>query len=210
MFGTIALPAYALNDSAAADVVTVSDALASEQQSFKVTAGPSLTPIDDIPVEVDSSIAEQERRQRELEEAERAAEERAQQQETQAAVKAVDIPAGSGASGIVAAAQAQLGVAQDCTDLVQNSLAAVGLTTRRDQGGYDMGVRDFTAYGATVTYVHGQTELAPGDILLWGGAHVAVYVGNGAVVHGGWDGFTTVVAGLSTYHGLPTEVVRMS
>lgn len=199
MFGALALPAYAMdNERPSAETAPVAAV-----QTMTVTAGPALAPIDDIPLEVESSLLAQERRQAEIVEAQKLATERAK-------VAVVEIPAGVGAGGLVAAALAQLGVSQDCTDLVQNSLAAIGLTARRDQGGYDLGVTQFTRFGASTPYVHGVTELAPGDILLWGGAHVAIFIGNGAVVHGGWDGFTTVVAGLSTYHGLPTSVVRMS
>ena len=45
-----------------------------------------------------------------------------------------DIPSGVGASGIINGALAQIGIHQDCTDLVQNSLAAAGYVSRRDAG----------------------------------------------------------------------------
>ncbi|MFC5339081.1 NlpC/P60 family protein [Leucobacter denitrificans] len=202
MFGTLALPAYAMNSSdAPAEIVQSAPA-----QSIKVTAGPALVAIDDVPLEVATSAIEQERLEREIAEAEAQAEAR-----EEAAAAAVEVPAGEGAGGLVSAALAQVGVAQDCTDLAQNSLAAIGLTERRDQGGYDHGVSDFFRYGESTAYVHGTTALAPGDLLMWPGApHVAVYIGNGQAVHGGWTGGTTVVAGLSIYAGLPTHVVRMS
>lgn len=95
-----------------------------------------------------------------------------------------DIPAGVGASGIMAAAQAQLGIHQDCTDLVQNSLAAAGYVTRRDAGGPDLGANlgSWTRFGTQVPI----DALAPGDILVWGGSpHVAIYLGGGMAVHGG-------------------------
>lgn len=206
MFGTLALPAYAFNSS------EVPAAEVAASQSIKVTAGPALTKIDDIPLEVDTSVADQERRERLVAEAEKRAEGlEATKASEKPAAAAVEIPAGSGASGLVAAALAQVGISQDCTDLVQNALAAIGQTERRDAGGYDHGVNDFFRYGASVDYVHGTTALAPGDLLMWPGApHVAVYIGGGQAVHGGWTGGTTVVAGLSTYAGLPTQVVRMS
>lgn len=117
---------------------------------------------------------------------------------------AADVPAGVGAQGIVAAAYAQLGVGQDCTDLVQNSLAAVGLATRRDQGGYDHGPWSLASVGVPVT----NGEWAPGDILGWPGyPHVAIYVGDGLAVHGGMGG-STVVASATGYFGTPTYVVR--
>lgn len=95
-----------------------------------------------------------------------------------------DIPAGVGASGIVAAAMAQLGIHQDCTDLVQNSLAAAGYVTRRDSGGPDLGANlgSWAGFGTQVAL----DALAPGDILVYGGSdHVAIYIGGGQAVHGG-------------------------
>jgi cell wall-associated NlpC family hydrolase len=117
------------------------------------------------------------------------------------------LPAGAGASGLVNAAYAQLGHAQDCTDMVQNALAAVGLTTSRLDGGYDMGVGSFAAFGAVYGFDAG--SLAPGDILVWPGApHVAIYVGGGQAVHGGWGG-TTVLAGIVNHGAYPDYVVRV-
>ncbi len=121
----------------------------------------------------------------------------------------VDIPAGVGAEGLVAAALAQVGQSepQDCTDLVQNSLAAIGMVTRRDQGGPDLGVSSFRNFGTLVT----SGEYAPGDILGWPGApHVAIYIGNGMAVHGGWNGDadTTVISG-AFHYGTPEFVVRV-
>ena len=209
MFGTLALPAYAFNNT------EEPVAAVAESQTIKVTAGPSLTKIDDIPLEVDTSVADQERRERLVAEAEKRAKELADAKDDKAGAAAApamaEIPAGAGAGGLVAAALAQVGVGQDCTDLVQNALAAIGQTERRDQGGYDHGVSDFTRYGATVGYAHGTTALAPGDILIWPGLpHVAVYIGGGQAVHGGWSGGTTVVDSISVWGQLPSQVVRMS
>lgn len=200
MFGALALPAYAMdNERGSADVAPPAAAV----QTMKVTAGPALTPIDDIPLEVSSTVLEQERRQAEVAEAQKQAAQRA-------SIAVVDIPAGSGASGLVNAALAQLGVSQDCTALVENALRAIGYSVG------DLNPVQFGAFGPVVNYVHGVTELAPGDILIYNpagnnhGAHVALYIGGGQAVHGGWTGYTTVVAGLGTYNGLPTQVVRMS
>lgn len=209
MFGTLALPAYASNDQEA-PVAAVA-----ESQTIRVTAGPSLTKIDDIPLEVDTSIEDQERRERLVAEAEKRAKElEAAKTDAKAAAPApaaIPVPAGEGAGGLVAAALAQLGVSQDCTDLVQNALAGIGAVERRDAGGYDHGVNDFTRYGATVGYEHGTTALAPGDILIWpNNPHVAIYIGGGQAVHGGWSGFTTVVDGIDVWGTLPSQVVRMS
>ena len=203
MFGALALPAYALDDARpAAELLPPPAAV----QTMNVTAGPALTPIDDIPLEVSSSVVEQERRQAEIAEAEKQAAERARL----AVIAAIDIPAGSGASGLVNAALAQLGVSQDCTALVEKSLRAIGYSVG------DLNPVQFGAYGPTTRYVHGETALAAGDILIYNpygdnhGAHVAIYIGGNQAVHGGWTGYTTVIAGLGTYNGLPTHVVRMS
>jgi len=115
-----------------------------------------------------------------------------------------DIPAGAGAQGLVAAARAQVGVNQDCTDLVQNALAKIGLTTSRLNGGPDLGIGSFYAFGHRVT----DGKFAPGDILIWPGQHVAVYIGNGMAVHGGYGGNRTVIAGYASPNAHP-DVVRI-
>lgn len=98
---------------------------------------------------------------------------------------------GSRGAAIAAGALAQLGAAQDCTDLVQNSLAAAGLVQRRDQGGPDMGtgIEQYDRFGSRVSI----NALAPGDILIYGYSHVAIYIGDGKAVHGGFNGANTVV-----------------
>ncbi|MBT1035739.1 hypothetical protein KJY78_05195 [Canibacter sp. lx-45] len=97
-------------------------------------------------------------------------------------------PAGSASVALLAAARAQLGVRQDCTDMVQNALAAIGYTTRRDQGGYDHGIMAFLRYGVVVPHADAQ----PGDIMIAPGFHVAIYAGNNTAVHGGYSGGNTV------------------
>jgi len=106
-----------------------------------------------------------------------------------AAVEAAPAANTSSASGkgasIAAAAYAQLGVAQDCTALATNSLAAVGINYHGWPAGY-------LSLGRTVS----AAEAKPGDLAYYenggmGLAHIAVYVGNGQAVHGGWNGGTT-------------------
>ncbi|MFD2674355.1 NlpC/P60 family protein [Gulosibacter bifidus] len=99
---------------------------------------------------------------------------------------------------IVAGAMAQLGISGlDCTDMVQNALASAGLTTSRFDGGYDMGVESFYQFGSVIP----ASEAQPGDIMIAPGQHVAIYIGNGQAVHGGWNGGAddTVIDGVNTY-----------
>lgn len=98
-------------------------------------------------------------------------------------------PASSGTAAIIAAAAyAQLGVSQDCTMLVTNSLAAAGISFHDWPAGY-------LSLGTTVS----AAQAVPGDLIYYadggmGMAHIAVYVGNGQAIHGGFNGNSTVVA----------------
>ncbi|WP_026820153.1 NlpC/P60 family protein [Arthrobacter castelli] len=107
-------------------------------------------------------------------------------------------PAGSSGSvsaGIASAARAQLGVTQDCTMLVTNALAAVGI----DHHGWP---DSYFSLGTQVSA--GQAR--PGDLVYYadggtGMAHIAVYVGSGQAVHGGWEGGQTVLASVNVGSG---------
>ncbi|MER1996108.1 MAG: NlpC/P60 family protein [Arthrobacter sp.] len=107
----------------------------------------------------------------------------------QPAAPAAPAAAASGtAATIAAAAYAQLGVMQDCTMLVTNALAAAGINFHDWPAGY-------LSLGRTVS----AGEAVPGDLIYYadggmGLAHIAVYVGNGQAVHGGFFGNQTVVA----------------
>lgn len=101
---------------------------------------------------------------------------------------------GKGAS-IAAAAYAQLGVSQDCTMLVTNSLSAVGINFHGWPAGY-------LSLGRTVS----AAEAQPGDLAYYqnggsGMAHIAVYVGGGKAVHGGWNGGTTSLQSVNVGSG---------
>ena len=101
---------------------------------------------------------------------------------------------GQGAA-IAAAAYAQLGVSQDCTALATNALAAVGIHYHGWPAGY-------LSLGRTVS----AAEAKPGDLAYYqnggmGLAHIAVYVGNGQAVHGGWNGGTTALFSVNVGSG---------
>ncbi|MHA7269601.1 NlpC/P60 family protein [Arthrobacter sp. HLT1-20] len=88
---------------------------------------------------------------------------------------------------IASAALAQIGVGQDCTALASNSLAAAGINFHDWPAGY-------LSLGRTVS----AAEAQPGDLIYYadggmGMAHIAVYIGNGQAVHGGWGGGTTAI-----------------
>lgn len=107
-----------------------------------------------------------------------------------AAPAPVETPAVSSgvAATIAAAAQGQLGVIQDCTRLASNALAAAGINFHGWPAGY-------LSLGRTVS----ASEAIPGDLLYYadggaGVAHIAVYIGGGQAVHGGFNGNQTVVA----------------
>ncbi|MGZ4660231.1 MAG: NlpC/P60 family protein [Arthrobacter sp.] len=111
-----------------------------------------------------------------------------------AAPKALAAASGLGAS-IAAAAYAQLGVSQDCTALATNALAAVGINYHGWPAGY-------LSLGRTVS----AAEAQPGDLAYYqnggmGMAHIAVYVGNGMAVHGGWNGGTTALYSVNVGSG---------
>ncbi|PPB47908.1 hypothetical protein C4K88_15650 [Arthrobacter pityocampae] len=97
-------------------------------------------------------------------------------------------PSSGVAASIAAAAKGQVGVTQDCTRLASNSLAAAGINFHGWPAGY-------LSLGRTV----GAGEAIPGDLIYYadggmGMAHIAVYIGGGQAVHGGFNGNTTVIA----------------
>jgi cell wall-associated NlpC family hydrolase len=117
-----------------------------------------------------------------------------------APAKKTAAPSGMAAT-IAAAAQAQVGVMQDCTRLVSNALAAAGINFHGWPAGY-------LSLGRTVS----AAEAVPGDLLYYqdggmGVAHIAVYIGNGQAVHGGWNGNQTVTG--SAYVGSGPVFIRV-
>lgn len=117
----------------------------------------------------------------------------------------VDDSSVSGSAGsMVNAAYALIGQHMDCTALVSAALAAAGINFH----GYP---EEYASVGQQVT----DGTLKPGDILIYrytggwnGGAHwdhVALYVGGGKAIHGGWNGSTVAIAGTLN----PDMVVRV-
>ncbi|MDK1361815.1 NlpC/P60 family protein [Arthrobacter sp. zg-Y1219] len=101
---------------------------------------------------------------------------------------------GAGAA-LVASAYSQIGVAQDCTAMVEKALRSIGKSVG------DLAPAQFYAYGSVV----GSPQ--PGDLVITSG-HVAIYVGNGQVISGGFDGMNTVLHPLSYLGG--ASFVRVS
>lgn len=199
MVGVFALPAYAT-----VEVEGQPDGFAQAQRFTTAETAEVLLPVEGPTAELDT--AEIERQQRAAEEAaateQAAAQARQEQAQAQATAARVELPAGAGAQGLIDAAYAQLGWNQDCTALVENALRSIGF------GVGDLGTLpgQYTPYGTLVT----DGSYAPGDILIWPGAHVAIYIGNGQAIHGGWFGNQTVIAtAFGTYSGMPSAVVRI-
>lgn len=117
------------------------------------------------------------------------------QQSTSAASLTPQVTASGQGATIAAAALGQLGVGQDCTALVSNALRAVGIDHRGWPGSY-------LSLGTQVSA--GQAQ--PGDLVYYadggmGAAHIGVYIGGGKAVHGGWNGYQTVVGSVNVGSG---------
>lgn len=92
---------------------------------------------------------------------------------------AVSVGSGRGAA-LLASAYAQIGITQDCTRMVENALASIGIISG------DLAPAQFFRFGTVVG------TPAPGDILISAG-HVGIYAGNGQMVSGGFNGSQTVL-----------------
>ncbi|MHA7291223.1 LysM peptidoglycan-binding domain-containing protein [Arthrobacter sp. MDT3-24] len=104
------------------------------------------------------------------------------------AAPAAQAPAGSLGAPILASANAQLGVQQDCTAMVEKALRSVGKSVG------DLAPGQFYQYGSVVG------TPAAGDLVITAG-HVGVYAGNGQVVSGGVDGYKTEIHSISWLAG---------
>ncbi|MFZ1382248.1 MAG: hypothetical protein WAS54_05600 [Scrofimicrobium sp.] len=114
-------------------------------------------------------------------------------------------------AAIANAAKSQVGVAiGECTWVVARALESAGINMSWYAG---TSAAPYLAAGAL--QVTG--EWKTGDILIWPGNHVAIYIGNGQAVHGGWStSKTTVIFGTKVFVGSsavavePSTVVRFS
>lgn len=107
-----------------------------------------------------------------------------------AAAPAAAASAGASGSVIANAALAQVGVSQDCVQLVRRAIAAAGLPYS--------GMANLGNLGPRIS----QAQASPGDIIYYadggtGRAHIGIYIGGDRAVHGGWSGYNTVVAGVN-------------
>lgn len=96
---------------------------------------------------------------------------------------------------IAAAAMAQLGKKQDCTMLVTNALKSVGI----NHHGWPV---SYKSLGSVVS----ASQAQPGDLIYYpdggmGMAHIAVYIGGGKAVHGGWNGNDTAISSANVGSG---------
>ncbi|HET8868368.1 MAG TPA: NlpC/P60 family protein [Agrococcus sp.] len=199
----LALPAFAANSGSASEE-SLSALVARDAQSVSgvVTAGESPDARLDVqattPEELQAILGE-------LEAAAAAEREAQAQAQAEAAASSSSSNSGSGSSSasassaapagasgsvIANAALAQVGVAQDCTSLVRRAIAAAGLTYT--------GMGNLSSLGPVIP----MSAASPGDIIYYanggtGSAHIAIYIGGGRAVHGGWSGYNTVVAGVN-------------
>ncbi len=98
-------------------------------------------------------------------------------------------PVGSGnGASLLASAYGQIGIKQDCTRMVENALASIGIISG------DLAPAQFFRFGTVVG------TPAPGDILISAG-HVGIYAGNGQMISGGFNGSDTVLHPVSYVGG---------
>lgn len=101
---------------------------------------------------------------------------------------AAEVSASGFGAALVGSAYSQIGIAQDCTAMVEKALRSIGKSVG------DIGPSGFFAYGSVVG------SPAAGDLVVSGG-HVGIYVGNGQVISGGYNGLNTVLHPLSALSG---------
>jgi cell wall-associated NlpC family hydrolase len=108
---------------------------------------------------------------------------------------AADASSSGVGAALVGSAYSQIGVAQDCTAMVETALRSVGKSVG------DLAPGQFFQYGDVVG------TPAAGDLVITAG-HVAIYVGNGQVISGGLNGMNTGLHSLSDLPGASFVRVR--
>ncbi|QUW19855.1 NlpC/P60 family protein [Agrococcus sp. Marseille-Q4369] len=216
----LALPAFASSsDSETGQSYSAFVAQDAQSVSGIVTAGESelsgsrlevsattAAELQEIRAELEAA-AEAERREQAAAAEERATAERQERATTNsgtaggssAPAPAAAAPAGATGSAIANAALAQVGVSQDCVQLVRRSIAAAGLPYS--------GMQSLFNLGPTIP----MSQASPGDVIYYsnggtGRAHIAIYIGGGRAVHGGWSGYNTVVAGVNIGGSAPVFI----
>ncbi|MFV0433713.1 MAG: NlpC/P60 family protein, partial [Leucobacter sp.] len=114
-------------------------------------------------------------------------------------VKTRNVPMPSLGPTITAGAKSQLGVGQDCTALVEKALRAAGIPA----GDLGTMIHEYTGLGGKTV-----SGPQPGDVFIWQGRHVAIYIGNDMAVHGGFGGTTKI--GSAYQDGTPSAIVRFA
>lgn len=95
-----------------------------------------------------------------------------------APASAANVPASSGiGAALVASAYSQIGINQDCTAMVERALRSIG----KNAPAGSLAPLQFLRFGTVVT------DPQPGDLMVRAG-HVAIYVGNGMAISGGFNG----------------------
>lgn len=100
----------------------------------------------------------------------------------------VAAPSSGNGAALLAAAYGQIGITQDCTRMVENALASIGIISG------DLAPAQFFKFGSVVG------TPAPGDILISAG-HVGIYAGDGQMISGGFNGNQTVLHPVSYVGG---------
>lgn len=116
-----------------------------------------------------------------------------------APVAAAPVSAGASGSAIANTALGQVGVSQDCVQLVRKAIAVAGLPYT--------GMGSLFNLGPTIP----MSQASPGDVIYYssngmGGKHIGIYIGGGQAVHGGWTGNTTVVASVDIGGSAPVFI----
>lgn len=94
-------------------------------------------------------------------------------------------------SSIVTAASKYVGIGWDCTRLVEQALNDIGIPIG------DVGPMGFGGVGKVF---YDKSQVQAGDIMMRAG-HVALYVGNGVTIQGGYNGYVAIANDSPAFYG---------